>query len=262
LIRRRSGEAGFALIIVLWSLVLVSLLVTQLTADGRLETRRVANGRAQVMEQMAVDGAVEEAVFHLLDQSERHWNANGIVREIRVGGFAVRVSVTNEADKVNPNVAPPELLTALLRRVGVADRDATSLAAAIVGWRTQPGAANELAVAYRPLGYLPPGTPFQTLDELGLVAGMTPDVLARLMPHLQLFRALPPISSTTDPIVTAALADWSGLPTATSGSVPDESFIAITAVAGGPDGARAERRAVIQLDPGAKTLPFHVLDWR
>ena len=259
---RRKREAGFALIIVLWSLVLVSLLVTQLTADGRLETRRVANGRAQALQQAAVDGAVEAAVFHVLDQSDGHWAANGLVRELRLDGFTVRVSVANEADKVNPNVAPAELLTPLLHRLGVADRDAVSLAAAIVGWRSQPGASNDLAVAYRPLGYLPPGTPFQTLDELGLVAGMTPDVLARLVPHLQLFRALPPVSSTADPIVTAALADWSGLPPSTSGSVPDESFVEVFAVAGAPDGARASRRAVVQLDPGNKILPFHVLDWR
>jgi general secretion pathway protein K len=255
-------EGGFALLIVLWSLVLISLVVTQLMSDGRLEARRMVNGRAGVTQQAAVDGAVDEAVFRLLDQSEHHWAPDGTPHDIWVGDVRVTVTATNEADKVNPNIAPAELLSALLRRVGVSPREAAPLAEAIVGWRTQAGESNDQAAVYRTMGYLPPGTPFQTIEEMALVAGMTPDLLARLAPHVQIFRALPPRSSATDPVVTAALADWSGLPVSTSGSVSDEIFVAVSASASGPGGAGPSRRAIVQLTPAAKDSPFHVLVWR
>ena len=254
-----APEAGFALLIVLWSLVLISLIVTQLMSDGRLEARRVVNGRTRVTQQMAVDGAIDEAVFHLLDRSENHWSADDGPHDIWIGNVRVTVTATNEADKVNPNVAPVELLSALLRHAGVSAREATQISGAIVSWRTQAGASNDQAGVYRAMGYLPPGTPFQTTEELALVAGMTPDLLMRLTPHLQVFRALPPRASANDPVVSAALADWSGLPPSTTGSVDDEKFVSLTAVAGGPDSARASRRAVVQLEPGAKDTPFHVV---
>jgi general secretion pathway protein K len=259
---RAGAEAGFALLVVLWSLVLISLIVTQLMSDGRLEAQRIANGRIGVTGQAAVDGAIDEALFHLLDQSEHHWAADGAPHDIWIGGVRVTVVATNEADKVNPNIAPKELMSALLHRVGVAQREAVQIANAIENWRTQAGDSNDQAAAYRAMGYLPPGTPFQSVEEIALVAGVTPDLLIRLMPHLQVYRALLPRSSGIDPVVVAALADWSGLPPSTSGSGTDETFVALSAVASGRGDARASRQAVVQLEPAAKDSPFHVLAWQ
>ena len=250
-------DTGFALLIVLWSLVLISLLIAQLTASGRLELQRVANSRDRITRQTAVDGAIDEAAFHLLDLSPNRWIANGIPHPITVAGFPVTIRVTNEADQINPNSAPAELLAALLHQLGLRGQDATRLATEIVRWRMEPGPANESAPLYRQRGYLPPGTAFQTLDELALVAGMTPDLLARLRPHLQLFRPLPPLAATSDPVVAAALAEWSGQPPTTSGSALDASTVAITATSPG-----ASRRAVVQLDPNGPAAPFQILAWQ
>jgi general secretion pathway protein K len=255
----RPAERGFALLIVLWTLVLVTLLVSQLASAGRMQARLATNQRDEAVLDAAADGAIDATVFHLLDQSGAHWPANGTAHQLQIGGIQFTVRVTSEADRIDPNTAPAELLAALLRQVGVDANDAKPISEAMVAWRTQAGAANDQAASYRAAGYLPPGTQFQSLDEIGLVHGVTPDLLAKLTPHLQLFRPLPPSTSTADPVVLAALADWSGLPPGTSGSPPDDSFVAISIASAGPDDASLSRQAVVHINPGAPGAPFQVL---
>jgi general secretion pathway protein K len=69
---RRSR--GFALLLVLWVLVLIAFLVAQVTAAGRTELRIAGNLYANAAAEAALEGAVNEAVFHLSDpQPGRRW---------------------------------------------------------------------------------------------------------------------------------------------------------------------------------------------
>ncbi|MDR3535940.1 MAG: hypothetical protein P4L71_05530, partial [Acetobacteraceae bacterium] len=65
-LRATAREAGFALLLVLWSLVLLSLILTQLLSAGRSEAQLAGNLRNAAMAEAIADGAVREAVFHLL----------------------------------------------------------------------------------------------------------------------------------------------------------------------------------------------------
>jgi general secretion pathway protein K len=263
--RSSAADRGFALIVVLWMLVLVTLLVTQLTSSGRTEAQLATNLRTRAVLQSAADGAVYDAVFHLLDQSERHWPADGASHALNIGGTAIAVRIDSEAGKINPNTAPPELLNALLRRVGADRRTAALVTVAITTWRSSPAqtstVARRLDAAYRAAGrdYLPPYAPFQSINELGLVLGMTPQLLAQLAPHLSIYRNAAPDPASADSVVTAALADWSGLPPTAKKGPRDENLVMITASAHGLGGARMIRRALVQID-GANS-PFRVLNW-
>ncbi len=179
----RRREQGFALLIVLWSLVLFALMGSQLAATGRAAARLSANLRDAAVVQAAADGAIHEALFHLLDSSSRHWPADGRMHIIRLPGASVELRVQSEAGKVNPNFATPDLLAALLHAVGADERTAAAVAVAISDWRFPDAQDHPLeakAPQYRAAGraYGPPNAPFETIDELGLVLGMTPDLLA------------------------------------------------------------------------------------
>ena len=173
--RVAAREGGFALLVVLWSLALLALLGTHVVATGRSEVQLAANLRGAAAAEAAADGALFQAVFHLLDPSPRRWWPDGVSREIALpGGAAATVRVESEQGKVNPNLAPAPLLQALLLPLGVEPRAAASLAASILDWRTagqrpRPDGAKE--PQYRAAGrdYAPPGRPFESLDELGLV---------------------------------------------------------------------------------------------
>ncbi len=265
--RDAGRERGFALLIVLWSVVLLSLLVTHLTASGRGEVQLAGNLRRAAVLEAAAEGAIQEAMFHALDTSARHWPADGAAHRIRLGDAVIDVVIRNEAGKVNLNTARPELLEALLRAIGVDTRAAASLAAAIADWRfpdAQIRAGGAKARQYREAGrdYGPPQAPFQSLDELGLVLGMTPDLLARLTPYLSIYHDGDPDPRLAAPAVLAAIRAATGLPPVIAPGAPAESVVDIAASVAGPDGGRLARHAIVRLGLRPDGGLFQILTWR
>jgi general secretion pathway protein K len=265
---RRNG--GFALIIVLWTLVLIGFIVAHLTASGRTEIRIAGNLEANSASQAAADGAIFEAIFNLSDpQPEQRWPVDGAPRQVTVGGSRVILRIEDEASWINPSAASPALLEALLRVTGSDPETARRIATAISEWvgsAATPRPQEAVVADYRAAGldYGPPSAPIETLGELGRVLGMTPNVLLAIRPHLTMFGPSDPNPATTDPVVAAALAlsSKTGQPVVQQGltAQPDALTVRITALAAGPANARVTRTAVVRT--GA-TSPqgYTVLAW-
>jgi general secretion pathway protein K len=190
-------QGGFALLVVLWTLALLSLLGTYLVATARDRLALTRDVRAAAVLETAADGAVQHMIFELLDAPVSHWNADGTARTIRIEAVFVTVRLEDEDDKVNPNAASMGQLQALLRQTSPNPRSADALAAAIVDWRTprdltRPTGEGSPAAAIAGSDDISPGRPFGSLEELGLVSGMTPEILERLRPHLTLYAGLDP----------------------------------------------------------------------
>ena len=261
----RDRERGFALLIVLWSVVLLSLLGTGITASGRTDIQLAANLRAAARAEAAADGAIQEAAFHLVDPASP-WAADRQPHASRNAAVAIEIRIEDESGKINPNTATPELLRALLHAVDADARTSDELPIAIADWRfpgsnARPGAAK--APQYRAAGlpYAPPGAPFESLDELGAVLGMTPALLARLVPHLSIYNDRDPSPQRADPIVRQALREVYGpLPEAAGRGTPLRT-VTVTASAQTAEGARFVRRATLRLGSGPKDAPVQVLTW-
>lgn len=256
-------DRGFALLIVLWSMVLLALLGTGIAATGRTDAQLAANLRAAAAAVAAADGAVHQAVFHLLDPT-RPWPADGVPRELRVADARVVLRIEDEGGKVNPNLAPPELLAALLRRVGADGGAADEIATRLVQWRSAPEPSEPPGVRVAPyrqagLPYGPPGEPFRSLDELGAVPGVTPPLLVRLLPHLSVLTDAAPDPVVAGPVVRQALRDAGQRPAANERRPP--RTVGITAEVAGDLGGRFVRHAVVRLGTGSKEAPFRVLAW-
>jgi general secretion pathway protein K len=264
---RRNG--GFALIIVLWTLVLIAFIVAHLTAAGRTEIRIASNLAANAVALAAADGAISAAIFNLSDpQPDQRWPVDGNTRELVVGSSRVLVRFEDEAWWINPNLASPALIEALLRAIGSDAESARRLADAIGEWigsAPAPRAQKVLLADYRAAGldYGPPGAPLETLDELARVLGMTPATLAAIRPHLTLFGPPHPSAASTDPIVKAALADTTRVEAVPAASQPPPDVLTtrITATAFGSNDASAIRSAIVRFGP---ILPrgYEVLAWR
>jgi general secretion pathway protein K len=172
--RSDDRQRGFALLIVLWTLSLLALLGTQLVATSRQHIQLAHNLIDAAALEAAANGAVQQAIFGVLDSSPRHWRPDGSIHVVRLGGAIVAVRAEDEADKVNPNIAAPKLLQALLFQVGADPQTAAAVAASIVEWRLASGSAAKqgmIAARYAAAGrdYAPSGAPFDSLDELGAV---------------------------------------------------------------------------------------------
>ncbi len=208
---RHARQRGFALLIVLWTLALLALMGTQILVGARQSTQLARNLFAAATLEAAANGAVEQAIFNLLDTSNGHWSADDVMHTIRIGPALVAVRIEKETDKVNPNYASAALLQALLVRVGANQVTAATVAASITEWRAAggvPGQPDATTGRYIAAGrdYAPSGAPFTSLDELEAVLGMTPDLLSRLRPHLTVFTDGDPDPATLDLAVAQALA--------------------------------------------------------
>jgi len=255
----KSRDQGFALLIVLWTMVLLALLVTGITGTGRSEAQLATNLRANAQLQAAADGAVYDVIFHSL--------ANAPLPGETVRGPA-RIVVEDEAGKVNPNTASPRLLQALLRHVGVTNGPAVSLAATIADWRddnSTRSAGGAKAADYVAAGknYGPPQEAFQSITELSNVLGMTPEILVRLAPHLSIYGPAEPQPGVADPVVAAALRDVAGdqdtAPAAPSAS--GSRTLAISVIVSGPNGAHFARRAEVRIGTGDNGPGYSILTW-
>jgi general secretion pathway protein K len=264
--RRGHHDRGFALLIVLWTLVLLTLMVTQMTSAGRSQARLALNLRTSAAAEAAADGAVYQAIFHLLDTSKARWSVGDPPHQASMPDATADVRMTSDVGKINPNAASVPLLEALLCNVGADTRTAQSLAASIANWRFPDAQGQPMGAQtkdYRAAGrdYGPPAAPFETLDEMGLVLGMTPDLLARLKPHLTIYHERQPDPASADAIVLKSLRDVDPILATVTTGVVDESVVTITAAATAGNGSRFTRRATVQLGAGTDHTIYQILEW-
>ncbi len=258
-------QRGFALLIVLWTVAFLALLGTQIVAAGRSDTQLADNLRQEAVLEAAAVGAVQDVTFRILGAKDSKFQTYGKISELRVGETPVLVRVENENDRVNLNTASVALLRSLIIEVGGAPGVADRLAAAISAWRASAASARSggtAAADYRAAGreYGPPGTPFESVGELADVLGMSPDLFARMAPHLTVLTDGDPDLSTRDPVVARALTDAAGVadPAGASQQTAD-SLLRVTATAFGRGAARYSVVAVVSGDFQNSTPRVNVL---
>ncbi len=295
---------GFALIVVLWFLVLLSAIGIYMMANGRSETALAHNLLAGARAEAVADAAIAQIVFNQTDPDPRkRWPLGGAPRRLALPGGEATVSLVDEGLKINPNLASDALMAGLFQATGVDPGKAASLGAAVADW-VDPGPKP------RPLGakkeqyfqagktYGPTGAPFETLDDLQLVLGMTPPIFSAALPYLTIYTdsdaptdlksapavivraiglaqaasggdagaAQPPDAGAPPPAGAPGGQPANGTantaaanPTAANADPP--VVIGIDAVARSADGGVFARHAVIRLDSG-KPKGYVVLDWR
>ncbi len=256
-------ERGFALLIVLWSLVLVSLILSQLLSAGRSATALAETARDGAMGRAAADGAIAEAIFHLLGHGGA-WATDGSPHALAIGASAVTVEVQDLATRINPNLASMALLAGLFQAAGLAAQQATALAEAVTAWRSPPASQAEAAARladYRRAGlaFAPPGKPFADVSELGHVIGMTPALLAAVTPYLSLYQSGDPDLDIAPPMVRQALT-IAGQAGAQSGQFEGNfPVVSIEAEARGPGRSLVRRRAIVSLPGDQARTPYRIL---
>jgi len=260
---RRQGDAqkGFALLVVLWSMVFLAFLMTQILANSRTAISLAANLRAAAQARAADDGAINEAIFHALSAGNANWPADATPRVLTIGTISVTVRIETLAGLVNPNIASGALLAGLLHAAGEPNNTAAELAQNILDWRgPAPSlqAAAALLDTYRSSGlsYGPPAAQFSDLDQLAYVMGFTAPLVAQLKPHMSLYQPGDPDPSVADPIVRQAIAYATTInPTGTG--YEGAPVIRISACASGP--APVCRRATVSLN-GMNALPPYQIE--
>jgi general secretion pathway protein K len=274
----RQTERGFALVIVLWMMGLLAVLAMAFAGDARTQLLIARNQHENARARALADAGISLALLGVLDHSaEIRWRVDGETREIPFADGTIRISIQDEAGKVDLNVAPKPLLAGILQATGATQDEALQLVDAIFDWKAQ-----------RVAEWTASGTegrlqPFLAIEELRLVPGMTPEIVQRVLRFVtvhsrrsridpfsapaEVLRSIPGIKpDELDAFLEARRRRGaaSGLPPLTGIS----AFIAqggrqiMTLRAEGitANGARSIREAVIALARGAS--PYTILAWR
>ena len=200
----RSGQrqAGAALIVALWTVLILSLMIGGLAYEMHIEAGITSHARKRMKAQVAARGGAEFAKFLLVlsfdvssfppdgDKNEEllikaaklaKGQPVGPEKE-KMGESMATYSIVPETSRLNINKLSDEEWEELLDQAGVPEEKWPELIDCFMDW-TDPGDEHRLNGAeeddayYKAQGYKPKNAPLDTVDELMLIKGFTPAIV-------------------------------------------------------------------------------------
>jgi general secretion pathway protein K len=223
------SEEGIALIAVLWMLTLLSVIAVALSLETSSNTHIARNMAENAAARVAADAGIRRAILDLISVPDiKTMTADGTVYNWRFANSTIHVSVQNELSKVNLNEAPEAALVALFASAGADPGKAQSLADAVADFRdpdnlVRPHGAEEAEYRAAGLAWRPKNAPFDAVEELQQVLGMTAEIFKRVATRLTIYSV------------------------GAGGIFFGERVYSIHAEAEGPNRATFEREAVVRL---------------
>lgn len=283
-------QRGLALVIVLWMLTLLIIMASSFSLTMRRETSILADVKTTAQAMALAEAGINIAILELMqgDQNSR-WHSDNSLYEFMFEDVPIRVSITDESGKIDLNQGDQQALRGVLEANGIEVDVLDKLLAAINDWRDAddlpgPNGAEKEQYQAAGLNYGPRNKPFETVEELQMVLGMTPDLYKHLESLLTVYargQALNPAKASREvlrtlPNVTAEMVDSylqqraenarSGLPEAAPAWAPASGgatqVFEIVAEAMPVEGVSGAVSAVIRQGQSRQGLPFAILKWR
>lgn len=140
----RARERGIALLLVIWTLALLSAIAVAVAADGRSARRIAQNVEQAARDRALAEGGLHWAIAQLLESpTQRRLPLDGRMQSVEIGTARVQVAVEAETGKFDLNTSQAVVLVNLLLQAGATTAEARRIAAAVEGYRkakrTEPG---------------------------------------------------------------------------------------------------------------------------
>jgi general secretion pathway protein K len=211
---RRSR--GFALILVIWALVLLTSLATGFALAIRHEIR-VAGDLASIAQAEATATAALHATAFMVSLKEptQRWQADKRLRKLPWPDADIGVRVQSESGKINVNLAPRELFNGLFTQF-MSPARAEALTDALLDWRDgddepEPSGAEQEDYSRAGYAYGPANASFNSVNELRRVLGFDYPTVELLKPYLTVHSKRPRINVLgADAVALMAIpgVDW------------------------------------------------------
>ena len=202
-----TSERGFAVILVIWALAVMTTIAAGFALAVRHETRVAQDGVTELESDAAMTAALSYAIYQLnLRDADRRWLADGHSHSIPTTNVSTTVTVRSEGAKIDINRAPRQLLEGLIAQL-LPDAPVSQLVDALIDWRDRdddvsPEGAEENE--YRSAGYSygPANDALRSVHELGQVMGFDADRMAALLPYLTVYSRSPRINALGADLLT------------------------------------------------------------
>ncbi|MGR9106182.1 MAG: general secretion pathway protein GspK [Gammaproteobacteria bacterium] len=200
-----SRSSGIALVLVLWVTVILTVMAGSFSLDMRREIDLVRNSRERTEAGPLAEAGIYYAMLRLSEtDAQRKWRSDGSVYQFLFAGARIRVSIHDEAGKFDLNTVPNTLLISLLEKVGLDPEVPAKLVDAIIDWRDADdfrsvNGAEKDDYEAAGLNYGPRNQPFQTVQELRLVLGITGEIYNKLEPMVTVYNTSGGIDPSASP---------------------------------------------------------------
>jgi general secretion pathway protein K len=254
-----SNQAGFALIAVIWSLGLITLLGTAVIVGARYRTRVTSDYASVAAATIAAESAVNLGIVAVLTPPARR-NLKFPLTCRMPGGERALITVEEETGKIDLNAATPDILSHFFSALTLDQSAGTRIAARIAAFRKPVDDQSNSIVAQ---SAKPSASPrFKTILQLDQIDGIPPSLFRRALPFLTVR------SGRQEPDKVAASPELRKLlnleppqPTAPARGLPDSGSLTIRADVVARDGTRFIREALVSLGADhSKTLVVN--EWR
>ncbi len=190
----QKSRQGFALVIVIWILTLLSLMAGSFAKSMRRDSS-VTTALKYNAEALALTESGFGLAEYMLIQAnpDMRWLSNGTpYRILRPDGSEIRISIVSEAGKIDINAASEATLTSMLKAVTDDIWQQQHLLNSILDWRDEdneprPQGAEKKQYQDAGLPYIPSNQPFQSLEELQMVLGMNETIFTRIQPWITVY---------------------------------------------------------------------------
>jgi general secretion pathway protein K len=191
-----SSESGLALIMVLWILTILSVIALSFAFMARTEVYSTVSFRDGIEKKFLAEASIERGIMELFYRSANKNQVSAvegseIVRidgrenqgELDANKYSFRIS--DESGKININAltdANSIILSNLIVNLGIPGETANTIIDAILDWRDEDNlvrlhGAEDSYYESLPVPYKAKNGNFDTLEELLLVRGVTPEIM-------------------------------------------------------------------------------------
>lgn len=188
-----DSQKGIALLMVLWVLTILTVMVFSFTYMARTEAYAALSFRRTIERKFLAEAGMERGIAELfyMDANKNNtmvrpgdevWRTDGRPYKILTENGYYTICITNESGKVDINTAPELILRNLLLNLGLNLDDVDIIVDSVMDWKDSDdlhrlhGAEDNYYMSL-PNPYKAKNADFETMEELLLVKGMTPEIL-------------------------------------------------------------------------------------
>jgi general secretion pathway protein K len=257
-----SNQSGFALVAVIWSLGLITLLGMAVIVGAKYRTKVTSSMASVAAATAAAESAINLGIAVVLTTTPAQ-NVKFPLRCRMPRGERVTVTLEEETGKVDLNTATPAVLTRLFTALTFDQSSAARITQRIVEFRDPAGGKARNAGAPSSGGQPgPDNSPrFTTIMQLDGIEGVSPSLFRAALRFVTVRSGRPEPDADAASPALRALSGFEPKSARPTRAAPTAGSVTIRADVRAPDGARFVREALVSL--GAENgRPFVVREWR
>ena len=189
----KKSQGGLAMVIVIWVLSLLTIMAGSFSLTMRRETVAIgANKDNSEALAIAESGIVIAQKMMLSKYNSQRWLAKGSIYQFQYQDRDIRVRILAENGKIDINKANETSLMTLISSVVEEEEMRQEVVSAILDWRDSDdlvhiNGAEKQQYEDAGLTYTPANKPFQTIEELQMVLGLSSEMYKNIEPLVTVY---------------------------------------------------------------------------